>query len=81
MAVPISDTMVDTIKFSTDWGLCWHEYKFTNESVIFTGALTEPGSKSMTISIWAYTKKDRKWVVFVINFAEIIKQPCVYLVK
>ncbi|GFR77048.1 sortilin [Elysia marginata] len=62
VAVPLED-YPDTIKFSTDEGHCWHSYKFTSDPLKFTGLLTEPGGKSMTVSIWGYHKDSKKWTV------------------
>ncbi|KAH9512967.1 Sortilin [Bulinus truncatus] len=76
VAVPISTPYPDTIKFSTDEGNCWHLYKFTNETIRFTGLLTEPGGKSMTVGIWGYTVKDKKWTVSIIDFSNVVKDEC-----
>lgn len=64
------------IKFSTDEGRCWHEYKFTNDNITYTGLLTEPGSQSMSVSIWGYRDEDRSWKVHVIDFRQVIKEQC-----
>ncbi|KAL5015049.1 hypothetical protein ScPMuIL_009319 [Solemya velum] len=76
VAISSDTTYPDTVKFSTDEGNCWHEYKYTDEKIVFTGLLTEPGSKSMVISIWGYGEVDRRWVVFNINFKNVIKEKC-----
>ncbi|XP_059173686.1 sortilin-like [Physella acuta] len=76
VAVPISQDVVDIIKFSTDEGNCWHVYKFTNDSIKFTGLLTEPGGKSMTVGIWGYTSDTKKWTVNVIDFNNVVKDEC-----
>ncbi|XP_067683191.1 sortilin-like [Haliotis asinina] len=77
VAVSANETMPKHIKFSTDEGNCWHDYKFTDQDIIFTGLLTEPGGRSMTISVWGYTNDAHKqWVVHVINFADVITRKC-----
>lgn len=76
VAIASDTSYPDTVKFSTDEGNCWHTYKYTDEKIVFTGLLTEPGSKSMVISIWGYGEDDRKWVVFNINFKNVIKGKC-----
>ncbi|XP_025108123.1 sortilin-like [Pomacea canaliculata] len=76
VAIPLNVSEPDTIKFSTDEGRCWHEYKFTNESIHHTGLLTEPGGKSMTVAIWGYTVADKKWTVNVIDFTDVVPKQC-----
>ncbi|GFN84347.1 sortilin-like [Plakobranchus ocellatus] len=75
VAVPMED-YPNTIKFSTDEGHCWHTYKFTSDPLKFTGLITEPGGKSMTVSIWGYHKDTKKWTVNVIDFVKVIPHPC-----
>ncbi|XP_055883835.1 sortilin-like [Biomphalaria glabrata] len=76
VAVPLDTQYPDTIKFSTDEGNCWHVYKFTNDTIRFTGLLTEPGGKSMTVGIWGYTLKDKKWTVNIIDFSNVVTEEC-----
>ena len=37
VAMSKSEPNPKTIKFSTDEGLCWHEYTFTNKTLNITG--------------------------------------------
>jgi len=76
VAISLLDAMPNIVKFSTDEGRCWHEYQFTNKTVIFTGLLTEPGNKAMSVAIWGYTKDDREWQVFTIDFTKVVTRPC-----
>ncbi|XP_071083380.1 sortilin-like isoform X1 [Haliotis cracherodii] len=77
VAVSTKQSMPKHIKFSTDEGNCWHDYKYTDEDIVFTGLLTEPGGRSMTVSIWGYSNdQQRQWVVYVINFADVITKKC-----
>ncbi|XP_064632008.1 sortilin-like isoform X2 [Lineus longissimus] len=76
VAVPSSTRTPQIIKFSTDEGRCWHEYKFTDKELIFTGLLTEPGNKAMHIGLWGFGVADRKWRVTIINFQNVISKPC-----
>ncbi|CAI9720897.1 sortilin-like isoform X1 [Octopus vulgaris] len=75
VAVP-SEKFPKYIRFSTDEGHCWHDYKFTNENISFTGLLTEPGSQSMSVSIWGFRQSDSKWKVHIIDFKNVIHQKC-----
>ncbi|CAL1538547.1 unnamed protein product [Lymnaea stagnalis] len=76
IAVPIIDDTPNIVKFSTDEGNCWHVYKFTDESIKFTGLLTEPGGQSMTVGIWGYTSTTKKWVVNIIDFSNVVTEEC-----
>ncbi|XP_069798311.1 sortilin-like [Narcine bancroftii] len=69
---------VNTIKFSIDEGQCWYSYKFTKEPIIFTGLASEPGAKSMNISIWGYEDLiiTQRWVSFTIDFEELLTRDC-----
>ncbi|KAG9270775.1 sortilin-like [Astyanax mexicanus] len=72
--VPISQ-----IKFSTDEGQCWHVYNFTKEPLFFTGLASEPGARSMNVSIWGYreTLITQYWVSITIDFRELLTRDCV----
>ncbi|XP_012945105.2 sortilin [Aplysia californica] len=76
VAVPLNDPYPKTIKFSTDEGNCWHVYKFTDQEIKFTGLLTEPGGKSLTISVWGYLKDTKKWTLNVIDFGKVVTKHC-----
>ncbi|OWF42491.1 Sortilin [Mizuhopecten yessoensis] len=79
VAVPSDTDKPKVIKFSTDEGRCWHSYTFIKndtEAIKFTGLLTEPGSTSMTVSIWGYHPDNRKWTAYVFDFQSILKQQC-----
>ncbi|XP_033746028.1 sortilin-like isoform X1 [Pecten maximus] len=79
VAVPSDTDRPTVIKFSTDEGRCWHSYTFIKnetEAIKFTGLLTEPGSTSMTVSVWGYHPTTRKWTTFVFDFQAVIKQQC-----
>uniref|UniRef100_A0A3Q0R9B2 Sortilin 1b n=1 Tax=Amphilophus citrinellus TaxID=61819 RepID=A0A3Q0R9B2_AMPCI len=60
--------------FSTDEGQCWNEYTFTNEPIYFTGLASEPGARSMNVSIWGYTDSfiSQYWTSFTIDFRELL---------
>lgn len=69
---------INTIKFSTDEGQCWHEYNFTTEPIYFTGLASEPGARSMNVSLWGYqdTILAQYWVSFTIDFRELLTRDC-----
>ncbi|CAH1783310.1 unnamed protein product [Owenia fusiformis] len=76
VAVPSKTKTPKVVKFSTDEGRCWHEYEFTKENIVFTGLLTEPGNKAMSVGIWGFGELDRKWRVHVVDFTKVIKDSC-----
>lgn len=76
VAVPADTLTPNVIKFSTDEGGCWHEYKFTEEPIIFKKLLTEPGNKEMSVAIWGYHQDTNVWKVFVIDFRQVLSQQC-----
>ncbi|KAI1893173.1 hypothetical protein AGOR_G00141180 [Albula goreensis] len=66
------------IKFSTDEGQCWHSYNFTKEPLYFTGLASEPGARSMNVSIWGYreTLLSQYWVSVTIDFNQLLTRDC-----
>ncbi|XP_077438606.1 sortilin-like isoform X2 [Vanacampus margaritifer] len=73
------DEPVDKIKFSTDEGQCWHTYTFTDEPIFFTGLASEPGARSMNVSIWGYQNGiiSQHWISTTIDFRELLDRNCV----
>ena len=43
---------------------------------MFTGLLTEPGSKTLTVNIWGYNSVTKKWTTFIIDFQKVLKNQC-----
>lgn len=78
VAVEHTSEPINTIKFSTDEGQCWHEYNFTTEPVYFTGLASEPGARSMNVSLWGYqdTLLAQYWISFTIDFRELLTRDC-----
>ncbi|XP_066283754.1 sortilin-like isoform X2 [Branchiostoma lanceolatum] len=77
VAVPVSaDRLANTIRYSFDEGQCWKDYKFTEEEIVFTGLLTEPGAKTMKVGIWGFGRDDHKWRVTVIDFEMVVTRQC-----
>ncbi|XP_043932819.1 sortilin isoform X2 [Protopterus annectens] len=69
---------INTIKFSTDEGQCWYSYNFTDDPIYFTGLASEPGAKSMTVSIWGYreTLISQYWASFTVDFRDLLTRNC-----
>lgn len=62
-------------RFSTDEGQCWHSYNFSDYPIYFTGLASEPGARSMNVSIWGY-RETYDWVSFTIDFRELLTRDC-----
>ncbi|KAJ8370221.1 hypothetical protein SKAU_G00102490 [Synaphobranchus kaupii] len=69
---------ISQIKFSTDEGQCWHTYNFTKEPIYFTGLASEPGARSMNVSIWGYRESliTQYWVSVTIDFNRLLTRNC-----
>lgn len=66
------------IKFSTDEGQCWHVYNFTDEPIYFTGLASEPGARSMNLSLWGYRESmlSQYWVSVTVDFKQLFSRDC-----
>ncbi|XP_068198985.1 sortilin 1b [Antennarius striatus] len=69
---------INQIKFSTDEGQCWSVYNFTEEPIYFTGLASEPGARSMNVSIWGYRDSliSQYWVSITIDFRDLLTRDC-----
>ncbi|XP_030633202.1 sortilin [Chanos chanos] len=69
---------ISQIKFSTDEGQCWHVFNFTKEPLYFTGLASEPGARSMNVSLWGYTESmlGQYWVSVTIDFRQLLSRDC-----
>ncbi|KAK5863465.1 hypothetical protein PBY51_000494 [Eleginops maclovinus] len=69
---------INTIKFSTDEGQCWGSYIFTKDPIYFTGLASEPGARSMNVSIWGYRDVllSQYWVSITIDFRDLLTRDC-----
>ncbi|KAJ8017219.1 hypothetical protein DPEC_G00015530 [Dallia pectoralis] len=78
VAVEHSAEPIKTIKFSTDEGQCWHSHEFTSDPIYFTGLASEPGARSMNISVWGYKDNllSQYWVSVTIDFRELLTKSC-----
>lgn len=78
VAVEQSDLPINTIKFSTDEGQCWFSFNFTTQPVIFTGLASEPGARSLNVTVWGYEPGifQRVWNSYTVDFASILNKNC-----
>uniref|UniRef100_A0A3Q3KGR0 VPS10 domain-containing protein n=1 Tax=Monopterus albus TaxID=43700 RepID=A0A3Q3KGR0_MONAL len=74
VAVTYSPTQPVNQIFSTDEGQCWGVYNFTNDPIYFTGLASEPGARSMNVSIWGYRDSllAQYWISITIDFRELL---------
>ncbi|XP_036373775.1 sortilin [Megalops cyprinoides] len=74
-----SDRLIQTVKFSTDEGQCWNLYNFTEQPIFFAGLATEPGTKTMNLTIWGYRAEEEyraTWVAVTIDFQHLLTREC-----
>uniref|UniRef100_A0A665UWS2 Sortilin-like n=1 Tax=Echeneis naucrates TaxID=173247 RepID=A0A665UWS2_ECHNA len=73
-----SNQPVNQIKFSTDEGQCWGVYNFTDDPIYFTGLASEPGARSMNVSIWGYRDSlvSQYWISITIDFRDLLTRDC-----
>lgn len=78
VAVEYSSSPINKIKFSTDEGQCWRVYNFTKEPIYFTGLASEPGARSMNVSVWGYKDSlfSQNWISITIDFRELLTRDC-----
>ncbi|XP_059189096.1 sortilin 1b [Centropristis striata] len=69
---------INKLKFSTDEGQCWEVYTFTKEPIFFTGLASEPGARSMNVSIWGYRDSllSQYWISITIDFRDLLTRDC-----
>ncbi|XP_077430278.1 sortilin-like [Vanacampus margaritifer] len=77
VAVEHTNFPVNQIKFSTDEGRCWRTYNFTSDRFHFSGMDSEPGSRSLNVSLWGYRNDFTKWVVITIDFRNLLTRDCI----
>lgn len=68
------------VRFSTDEGQCWHVHQFTSDPIHFTGLASEPGARSMNVSVWGYRDSllSQYWVSVTVDFRELLTRTCEY---
>uniref|UniRef100_A0A671SNM0 Si:dkey-159a18.1 n=1 Tax=Sinocyclocheilus anshuiensis TaxID=1608454 RepID=A0A671SNM0_9TELE len=73
------DRQISSIKFSTDEGQCWKIFNFTDHPIFLAGLASEPGTKTMNISIFGYRPDDDDqpmWVAVTIDFEHLLTREC-----
>ncbi|KAA0714033.1 Sortilin Precursor [Triplophysa tibetana] len=71
------DIPISMIKFSTDEGQCWYSYNFTEKPMYFTGLASEPGARSVNVSVWGYEDAMiSHWVSYTIDFQDLLTRNC-----
>lgn len=66
-------------RFSTDEGQCWKLYNFTDHPLFFAGLASEPGTKTMNLTIWGYRPEEQyraTWVAVTIDFQPLLDREC-----
>ncbi|KAJ8381629.1 hypothetical protein SKAU_G00024070 [Synaphobranchus kaupii] len=74
-----SDRLICTVKFSTDEGQCWKLYNFTDQPIFFVGLASEPGTKTMNLTIWGYRPEEEyraTWVAVTVDFQHLLVREC-----
>ncbi|KAG7319278.1 hypothetical protein KOW79_017752 [Hemibagrus wyckioides] len=69
---------ISQIKFSTDEGQCWHAHNFTDTPLYFTGLASEPGARSLSLSLWGYRQPvfSQHLVSITIDFHQLLTRDC-----
>ncbi|XP_055045719.2 sortilin isoform X1 [Misgurnus anguillicaudatus] len=73
------DQEISSLKFSTDEGQCWNVFNFTDHPIFLAGLASEPGTKTMNISIFGYRPDDDDqpmWVAVTIDFEHLLTREC-----
>ncbi|XP_051544146.1 sortilin isoform X2 [Myxocyprinus asiaticus] len=73
------DRQISSMKFSTDEGQCWNIFNFTDHPIFLAGLASEPGTKTMNISIFGYRPDDDDqpmWVAVTIDFEHLLTREC-----
>lgn len=84
VAVVYDYVCLDVFRFSTDEGQCWKTFNFTDHPIFLAGLASEPGTKTMNISIFGYRPDDDDqpmWVAVTIDFEHLINRECKKLFK
>lgn len=66
-------------RLSTDEGQCWKTYNFTELPLFIAGLASEPGTKSLNISVFGYRPEDDDqpmWVAVTIDFEHLLTREC-----
>uniref|UniRef100_A0A3Q3AY67 Sortilin-related receptor n=1 Tax=Kryptolebias marmoratus TaxID=37003 RepID=A0A3Q3AY67_KRYMA len=65
------------LKFSTNEGETWTEFKFSDKEVYVYQLLTEPGEKSTIFTIFgSYAEQRHSWLILQVNTSDVLGVPC-----
>ncbi|RVE64659.1 hypothetical protein OJAV_G00128190 [Oryzias javanicus] len=65
------------LKFSTNEGETWTEFKFSEKEVFVYQLLTEPGEKSTIFTIFgSYAEQRHSWLILQVNASDVLSVPC-----
>ncbi|XP_056603444.1 sortilin [Triplophysa dalaica] len=73
------ERQINSLKFSTDEGQCWNIFNFTDHPIFLAGLASEPGTKTMNISIFGYRPDDDDqpmWVAVTVDFEHLLTREC-----
>ncbi|XP_014388929.1 PREDICTED: VPS10 domain-containing receptor SorCS2, partial [Myotis brandtii] len=76
VAVKDSSIPLKILKFSTDEGLTWSTYNFTDTSVFVDGLLSEPGEETLVITIFGHISYRSEWELVKVDFRPSFPRPC-----
>ncbi|XP_042342825.1 sortilin-related receptor-like [Plectropomus leopardus] len=65
------------LKFSTNEGETWTDFKFSDREVYIYQLLTEPGEKSTIFTIFgSYADQRHSWLILQVNTSDVLGVPC-----
>ncbi|XP_039986583.1 sortilin-related receptor isoform X1 [Xiphias gladius] len=65
------------LKFSTNEGETWTDFKFSDKEVYVYQLLTEPGEKSTIFTIFgSYANQRHSWLILQVNTSDVLGVPC-----
>ncbi|XP_069003442.1 sortilin-related receptor isoform X1 [Embiotoca jacksoni] len=65
------------LKFSTNEGETWTDFKFSDKEVYIYQLLTEPGEKSTIFTIFgSYAEQRHSWLILQVNTSDVLGVPC-----
>ncbi|KAK7883186.1 hypothetical protein WMY93_029360 [Mugilogobius chulae] len=76
MAIPQGGSTTN-LKFSTNEGETWTDFKFSDREVYVYQLLTEPGEKSTIFTIFgSYADQRHSWLILQVNASNVLGVPC-----
>uniref|UniRef100_H3DA53 Sortilin-related receptor n=1 Tax=Tetraodon nigroviridis TaxID=99883 RepID=H3DA53_TETNG len=76
MAVPQGGATTH-LKFSTNEGETWTDFRFSQREVLVYQLLTEPGEKSAVFTVFgSYADQRHSWLILQVNASDVLGVPC-----